>query len=158
MSKLKIYTDGSHFKNGGSGRLGIGGIIVKDGRIINKLSMEIDPSFLRVHYGTSDVSNPTCEMLGVLMALSEFKHDIGPNDTVEVLSDYTGVTFWMTNKWKINKPYIAKIKSDIMDEINNQNLKGRISFNWVKGHSTKHDDDANYNDIVDKLAKGEEIL
>ena len=138
MSKLRIYTDGSHFKGvGSSGRLGIGRIIVKDGKIINK-------------NGTSDVSNPTCEMLGVLMALSEFKHDIRPQDTVEVLSDYTGVTFWMTNKWKINKPYIAKIKTDIMDEINNQNLKGRISFNWVKGHSTKHDEDAAYNDIVKK--------
>ena len=35
--KLEIYTDGSHFKSpGGSGRLGIGGVIVKNGTVLKK--------------------------------------------------------------------------------------------------------------------------
>lgn len=156
--KLEIYTDGSHFKaKSGSGRLGIGGILVKNGTVIKKFSTEITKQYLKLYYGTDDCSNPTMEMLAVLYALYNFKDDIKNNDSVEIKMDYIGVREWMTGKWKINKPYIAKIKNDIDEEIKNQNLKGNISFKWVKAHQRGTDQDTVFNNMVDILAKGESI-
>ena len=155
--KIEIYTDGSHFKGkGGSGRLGIGGILVKNGTIVNKFSTEITKQYLKLFYGTDDCSNPTMEMLAVLYALYKFKNDIKSNDSVEIKMDYLGVKEWMTGNWKINKPYIAKIKNDIDNEIKKQNLKGKISFKWVKSHQKGTDPDIIFNNMVDVLAKGEE--
>ena len=156
--KLEIYTDGSHFKSkNGSGRLGIGGILVKNGNVIKKFSTEITKQYLKLYYATEDCSNPTMEMLAVLYALYNFKDDIKSNDSVEIKMDYLGVREWMTGKWKINKPYIAKIKNDIDEEIKNQELKGKISFKWVKAHQKGTDKDSIFNNMVDKLAKGEDI-
>ena len=154
--KLEIYTDGSHFKGKqGSGRLGIGGILVKNGTVIKKFSTEITKQYLKLYYGTEDCSNPTMEMLAVLYALYNFKDDLKNCNSVEIKMDYLGVREWMTGKWKINKPYIAKIKNDIDDEIKNQNLKGKISYKWVKAHQTGSDLDTVFNNMVDVLAKGE---
>lgn len=155
MSKLKIYTDGSHLKHT-TGRLGVGGIIVKDDKIIDEFSKEVSTDYLKLSYGTSDVSNPTCEMLAALHALYYFKNDINAHDTIELYADYQGVSSWLNGTWKINKPYIQKIKDDINEEINRQHLKGRITFHWVKGHQKGDNQDAIYNNIVDKLSKGED--
>jgi ribonuclease HI len=54
----------------------------------------------------------------------------------------------MNNEWRINKPYIRMIKSDIELEIKNQKLE--VKFIKVKGHSNEY-----FNDLADKLAKGE---
>lgn len=156
--KLEIYTDGSHFKGkGGSGRLGIGGILVKNGTVIKKFSTEITKQYLKLYYGTDDCSNPTMEMLAVLYALYNFKDELKDCNSVEIKMDYLGVREWMTGKWKINKPYIAKIKNDIDDEIKNQSLKGKISYKWVKSHQTGSDLDTIFNNMVDVLAKGENV-
>ena len=155
--KIEIYTDGSHFKGkNGSGRLGIGGILVKNGNVCKKFSTEITKQYLKLYYGTEDCSNPTMEMLAVLYTLYNFKDDIKHNDSVEIKMDYLGVREWMTGNWKINKPYIAKIKNDIDEEIRNQNLKGKISFKWVKSHQKGVDPDVIFNNMVDNLAKGKE--
>ena len=96
------------------------------------------------------------EMLAVLYALYNFKDEIKGSDSVELKMDYLGVREWMTGKWKINKPYIAKIKNDIDEEIKNQGLKGKISFKWVKSHQKGTDPDIIFNNLVDVLAKGED--
>lgn len=156
--KIEIYTDGSHFKgNGGNGRLGIGGVLVKKGTVVNKFSTEITKQYLKLYYGTDDCSNPTMEMLAVLYALYNFKENIGDHDSVEIKMDYLGVKEWMTGAWKINKTYISKIKNDIDEEIKNQGLKGRISFTWIKSHQKGDDPDIVFNNMVDILAKGESI-
>ena len=154
---LKIYTDGSHFKHNG-GRLGIGGIIVDEDKIINEFSTEITKEYLDLYYKTQDCSNPTMEMLAVLHALYNFKKNIGIDNRIEVYADYQGVESWMNKKWKINKPYIAKIKDDIDSEINNQSLRGRIHFNWIRGHQKDISDNTKWNNYVDLLAKGEKKL
>lgn len=174
--KYKLYTDGSHFKpselhlggtsiddidendeynrqlyrtHTGFGRLGIGGILVSDGgTVVDSLSLEVDREILRSLYNTSDVSNPTMEMYAVLMSLKKFSKHLGFGDEVEVFSDYQGVMYWMYHKWKINKSYISMIRDDIEAEIKNQKLN--VKFQWLKGHNGDK-----YNELVDKLAKGE---
>ena len=155
-----IYTDGSHLKHT-SGRLGIGGVLIDP--ITNKkiaaFSKEISVDYMIKNYGTSDVSNPTCEMLANLWALREFASEIGPEDEICMKADYIGVQAWNTKVWKINKPYIQKIKEDTDAEIKRQRLLGRIKYDWVKGHQKKSvmTKDAYWNNYVDKLAKGEVV-
>lgn len=176
MRKFKLYTDGSHFKpsdlkfpkesldqidkedeinyntfkrNMSYGRLGIGGILVNSGgSVVDSLSMEVDRETLRSLYNTSDVSNPTMEMYAILMALRRFSRHLAFGDEVEVLSDYQGVMYWMTGKWRINKEYILMIKNDIETEAKNQKLN--MTYQWIKGHNGDV-----YNELADKLAKGE---
>ena len=163
MKTYHIYTDGSHFKNGGSGRLGIGGILIDPGKnpprgeIIEKFSMEILKDYLRVHYGTDDCSNPTMEMLAVLTALREFKEFFGKNDKIILMMDYEGVKYWIEGKWQAKKSYIRQLRDEIKKEISDQNLE--IEFKWIKGHQivSESSNESYWNNKVDKLAKGEEI-
>lgn len=163
MKTYHIYTDGSHFKNGGSGRLGIGGILIDPdknpprGEIKEKFSMEILKDYLKVHYGTDDCSNPTMEMLATLTALREFKGFFGKNDKIILMMDYEGVKYWIEGKWQAKKSYIRLLRDEIKKEISTQNLD--IEFKWIKGHQKVSDvsNESYWNNKVDKLAKGEEI-
>ena len=147
---LDVYTDGSHLKHG-TGRLGCGGVLVKNGKLADKFSKELLPGELLREFGSSDVSNPTAEMIGVLEALRTF--EFNPGDQVFFHADYAGVKAWCEGTWKINKPYIQKIKDCIMEEIENKRIKAE--FKWVKGHqSIKTSSDAFWNNYVDSLAKG----
>ena len=154
-----IYTDGSHFKGkGGSGRLGIGGVIVDpdfgpNGKELSHFSIEILPEFMKVHYGTADTSNPTMELLAALQALSEFKGLYDANTRIIMRQDYLGVSSWMTGKWRITKPYILKIKEEIDETIRKNNLQ--VEWEWVRGHQKSTSTEAYWNNVVDKLAKGE---
>ena len=163
MKTYHIYTDGSHFKNGGSGRLGIGGILIDPdknlpkGEIIKKFSIEILKDYLKIHYGTDDCSNPTMEMLAVLTALREFKDFFGKSDKIILMMDYEGVKYWIEGKWQAKKSYIRLLRDEIKKEISNKNLN--IEFKWIKGHQKVNDvsNESYWNNIVDKLAKGEEL-
>lgn len=154
-----IYTDGSHFKNGGSGRLGIGGVIVDPdgfgphGNQLGTFSQEILPKFMEIHYGTSDTSNPTMELLAALQSLESFKGLYKDDDLIIMKQDYLGCSKWMTGEWKITKPYIRKIKEEIDKVIRDKNLN--VKWEWVKGHQKGNTDEAYWNNVVDKLAKGQ---
>lgn len=150
MRKFKLYTDGSHFKlDNGGGRLGVGAVLVNSGgSIVDSLSLEVDRCTIRELYNTSDVSNPTMEMYAVLVSLRRFSSKLQFSDEIEVYADYQGVMYWMHHKWKINKEYIYMIREDIESEIKKQNLS--VKFQWIKGH-----DGDKYNEMADKLAKGE---
>ena len=154
-----IYTDGSHFKGkGGSGRLGLGGVIVDpdigpNGKELGHFSIEILPEFMKLHYGTADTSNPTMELLAALQALDEFKGLYDSNTRIIMRQDYLGVSSWMTGKWKITKPYIRKIKEEIDKTIRDRNLT--VEWEWVKGHQKATSTEAYWNGVVDLLAKGE---
>ena len=149
---MVIYTDGSHFKNSGSGRLGIGGLLIDNGKVIDKFSQEVDKDFLMNNYGTTDCSNPTMELLAALMALRNFGGHIKGKD-VTLKADYMGVSSWMTGQWKINKPYIRKIHDDIIREM--KNLGVNVTFTWIRGHQSIMSEDSKWNNEADKLAKGE---
>lgn len=161
MKTYHIYTDGSHFKNGGSGRLGIGGVLVDPdkslprGENIKQFSMEILKDYLSVHYGTTDCSNPTMEMLAVLTALREFKGSYGKQDKIILMMDYEGVKYWLDGTWQAKKSYIRQLRDEIKKEISNQGLD--IEFKWIRGHQkvTESSNESYWNNIVDNLAKGE---
>lgn len=159
MKIRHIYTDGSHFKGkGGSGRLGIGGVIVDpekgpNGKELGNFSVEILPEFMKLHYGTADTSNPTMEILAALQALDEFKGLIDEDTLVVMYQDYLGVSSWMTGKWRITKPYIRKIKEEIDKTIRDRNLT--VKWEWVRGHQKSTSTEAYWNNVVDSLAKGE---
>lgn len=163
MKTYHIYTDGSHFKNGGSGRLGIGGILVDPeknlprGEIIEKFSIEILKDYLKIHYGTEDCSNPTMEMLAALTSLKEFKGFLKKVDKIVLMMDYEGVKYWIEGKWQAKKSYIRLLRDEIKKEISDQNLD--VEFKWIKGHQKISDssNESYWNNMVDKLAKGEEL-
>ena len=159
MNTYYIYTDGSPFKGkGGSGRLGIGGVLVDPdgqgvyGKELQNFSQEILPEYIKVHYDTTDCSNPTMELYAVLFALKEFKGSYTKNDLIIIRADYMGVSEWLKGNWKINKPYIRKIKDQIYEIIKKENLN--IKFEWVRGHQKAGTAEAHWNDRVDKLSKG----
>ena len=159
---LEIYTDGSHLDKLRGGRLGCGGVLVNPqgpgmGTLINSYSLELTPERLKDEIGTSEVSNPTAEMLGALEALRKFKEDLKGAIEVTIYADYNGVKYFNEGKWKCKEVYIAKIKDLISQEIQNQGLKGRVKFEWVKGHQSKSimSREAYWNRVVDGLAKGD---
>lgn len=161
MKQFDVYTDGSHLDKQNNGRLGVGGVIVNlsgpgMGTILGKFSNELKQDYMYDNFGASKCSNPSAELVGVLFALREFSKFWGPLDKVVIHADYLGVKEWMTEKWRIKEPYIAKIKSEIDKEIMKQGLQGRLSYEWVKGHQ-KFDGvnpDIYWNNYVDSLAKG----
>lgn len=163
MKIIDIYTDGSDLgkQDKTSNRLGCGGVMIEKGvgmgKELDRFSTEFKKDRLLKEYGTSDCSNPTMEMLGVLEALKNF--DI-PKDADRIIfhEDYIGCMNWIEDHWKINKSYIQSIKNEIMKTIDDLGLTGKIDFAWVKGHQKKSvmDPDAYWNNIVDKLAKGHE--
>ena len=158
MKKYIIYTDGSHLKRT-TGRLGIGGIITEGAfKKIDSFSEELSVDYLRKNYGTSDVSNPTCEMLAALESIKIFSKYIKPGDEVVIKSDYSGVQNFILGKWKIKAPYIQKIKNEIDKELDSRGIRNQVDFEWVKGHQNKSvlDPDAFWNNQVDLLAKGQE--
>lgn len=159
MKVLDIYTDGSdkNKQHKGNNRLGIGGIAIENGKIIDKFSMKISPEYLGFTYRTTDCSNPTMEMLALLFSLHNFKKFFKQYDKIIFHADYIGVGHWVFSKdWKTNKPYIAKIKQDILNELNKQDLVGKVDFSWVPGHqNSDKNEDAKWNNIADLLAKGE---
>lgn len=149
MRKFTLYTDGSHFKSRiGTGRLGIGSVLTINNNVIETLSMEVDKYMISELYNTSDFSNPTMEMYAVLISLRKFSSNFEFNDEVDIYCDYMGVIEWMNDRWRINKSYIKRIKDDILNEIKSQKLK--VNFYHIKGHNGNY-----YNDMADKLAKGE---
>lgn len=164
MKQLDLYTDGSHFKRG-SGRLGIGGVLVdltQQGPLGTKLgefSVELRPEELKREFGpgAEHCSNPTAELIAVLVSLRNFIDLIKTADIVNVHADYIGVREWMTGRWKTNEPYIAKLKAIITDLIKKEGLIGKIKYAWVKGHQKQSltNPDIYWNNYVDLLAKGE---
>jgi len=163
MKQLDIYTDGSHLKKG-SGRLGIGGVLVDLtqqgplGKMIEEFGVELIPSDLKKEFGpgAETCSNPTAELTAVLISLRNFLDQLKTADIVYVHADYIGVREWMMGNWKVKEPYIAEVKKAIEDLIHGEGLDGKIKYAWVKGHQPKSltNPDIYWNNYVDELAKG----
>lgn len=154
LNSYTIYTDGSDFKKT-TRRLGTGGIIIDNNtkEIIGQFSEELDRNQIMASYGTSECSNPFAEMMAVKVALMKFASLIEGKALIILKADYIGVKEWNTGHWKTKEPYIKKIKEEIQDIINHS--PWTVDFQWVKGHQSLMSDDAKYNNMVDKLAKGE---
>lgn len=160
---LDVYVDGSHMDKQHNGRLGCGGILVDKskggpfGVKIDQFSIELTPEYMKFTFGESDCSNPTAELVAVLMALHTFKKELKGIDEVVFHADYEGVKKWMEGSWQVKKPWLIRIKDDIKDQIRDLGIV-HVRYEWVKGHQSstklKTDPDAFWNNEVDQLAKG----
>ncbi len=134
-----IYTDGACIGNPGNG--GWAAII-------------IEPSGEREIAGfAASTTNNRMELKAVIEALKE----IEVNSQISLFSDskyvIDGITKWI-KKWKMNDWKTASKKEiknlDLWMDLDKLTSKFKISWNWVKGHSTNE-----YNNRVDKLARKE---
>ncbi len=137
MSDLKIYTDGACLGNPGPG--GWGAVL-----LYKEHKKEISGS-------EKDTTNNRMEMKAVIEALRTLKK---PSQlTIYIDSQYVkdGITKWIfswkKNGWRnANRKPIKNV--DLWQEMDEEVLKHRIEWIWVKGHSGDY-----YNEIVDKLAR-----
>ena len=157
MTEYHIYTDGSHVDKFNNGRLGCGGVLVKDGKALDTFGVELPASFMKEKFGAEQCSNPSAELVAVYFALNSFEKYLKGADSIVIHADYVGVGNWMNGYWQTKEPYIKAIKETNIKEIQRQKLNGKIKYSWVRGHQTnyKEGSDAYWNNYVDKLAKGE---
>ena len=134
-----IYTDGACLGNPGKG--GWAAII-------------IEPTGEREIVGyEKSTTNNRMELKAVIEALKE----IEVNSQISLFSDskyaIDGITKWIKN-WKINDWKTADKKEiknlDLWMDLDKLTSKFKITWNWVKAHSTDE-----YNNKVDKLARNE---
>ena len=134
-----IYTDGACIGNPGKG--GWAAII-------------IEPTGEREIVGfEKSTTNNRMELKAVIEALKE----IEINSQISLFSDskyvIDGVTKWINN-WKINDWKTSNKKEiknlDLWMDLDKLTSKFKITWNWVKAHSTNE-----YNNKVDRLARNE---
>ena len=134
-----IYTDGACIGNPGKG--GWAAII-------------IEPTGEREIVGyEKSTTNNRMELKAVIEALKE----IEVNSQISLFSDskyvIDGVTKWIKN-WKINDWKTSNKKEiknlDLWMDLDKLTSKFKITWNWVKAHSTNE-----YNNKVDRLARNE---
>ena len=134
-----IYTDGACIGNPGKG--GWAAII-------------IEPTGEREIVGfEKSTTNNRMELKAVIEALKE----IEINSQISLFSDskyvIDGVTKWINN-WKINDWKTSNKKEiknlDLWMDLDKLTSKFKITWNWVKAHSTDE-----YNNKVDRLARNE---
>ena len=134
-----IYTDGACLGNPGKG--GWAAII-------------IEPTGEREIVGyEKSTTNNRMELKAVIEALKE----IEVNSQISLFSDskyvIDGITKWIKN-WKINDWKTTDKKEiknlDLWMDLDKLTSKFKITWNWVKAHSTDE-----YNNKVDRLARNE---
>ena len=134
-----IYTDGACLGNPGKG--GWAAII-------------IEPTGEREIVGyEKSTTNNRMELKAVIEALKE----IEANSQISLFSDskyvIDGITKWIKN-WKINDWKTTDKKEiknlDLWMDLDKLTSKFKITWNWVKAHSTDE-----YNNKVDRLARNE---
>ena len=95
-------------------------------------------------------TNNRMELMAPIMALKKIKF----NSKVIIYTDSTyvknGITEWIKkwekNGWKNANKKMVKNK-DLWIELDNLNKKNKVTWKWVKGHSTNK-----YNNLADELA------
>jgi len=132
-----IYTDGACSGNPGPG--GWGAVILDQKKKQNNIS------------GKEKITtNNRMELMAPIMALKKIKF----NSKVIIYTDSTyvknGITEWIKkwekNGWKNANKKMVKNK-DLWIELDNLNKKNKVTWKWVKGHSTNK-----YNNLADELA------
>ena len=133
---IKIYTDGSCIGNPGAG--GWAAIILddKNEKIISG--------------NKNNTTNNQMELFAAIKALSHFNK----KKSFKIFTDSNyvkdGITKWIKN-WKKNNWMTSKKKpvknKDLWIKLNNLCSKNKITWKWIKGHSTNK-----FNNLADDLA------
>lgn len=141
---LLIYTDGSCIGNPGKGGWGVH--MIQGNLFFN----------VRGDSGNATTTNNRMEMTAVIEALRRVVEAGYPGD-VEIYSDsryvVDGMKAWISTWKKNNWKTFAKnpVKNDDLwkaMDTTGESLKGKLSFNWVRGHSGIQG-----NTIADSLAR-----
>ena len=137
--KVVMYTDGACSGNPGNGGWGA--------------YIEIDDKKIELSGSENNTTNNRMELKAVIEALKE----IEVNSQISLFSDskyvIDGITKWIKN-WKINDWKTTNKKEiknlDLWMDLDKLTSKFKITWNWVKAHSTDE-----YNNKVDRLARNE---
>ena len=135
--KYTIYTDGACSGNPGPG--GWGAVIFDNENKQKNISGSEE-----------NTTNNRMELSATIMALKE----VNKNSEITIYTDSTyvknGITEWVLkwkeNGWKNSNKKTVKNK-DLWVKLLNLCEKNKISWKWVKGHSTNK-----YNNLADELA------
>jgi len=142
-----VYIDGGCINNKVNHGLGGYGIVVlKDGDIIHKSG--------GYRNGTT---NNRMEVFAAITAIKKMRHVIqcGKNDRCVIYSDSTylvdnwnyNLMTWVDNDWKRAHGKEVLNRDLWCDLFEHVHMFDKISFEWVKGHSSEE-----YNDMADKIA------
>lgn len=126
------FVDGSF--NKGKQQYGSGVVILKDGAVIDELSITGTPDFIESY----QIAGETIATLEAIRWAVDHKVD-----KLSIHYDYQGIESWATGDWKTNKPISEYYKK----EFDLLSTKLKVSFVKVKGHSGDK-----YNDLADQLA------
>lgn len=135
--KYTIYTDGACSGNPGPG--GWGAVIFDQDKKQKNISGK-----------EKNTTNNRMELMAPIMALKKIKS----KSEVTIFTDSTyvknGITEWI-KKWKKNGWKSANKKpvknKDLWIKLNNLCSKNKITWKWIKGHSTNK-----FNNLADDLA------
>ena len=128
---IELYTDGAYSSKRDQG--GIGVVVVKDGKLVQKLSVPY-----------KGVTNNKMELLAVITAINSIKK---PIDDVTVFTDSMYVIGCATKNWKKKKNLRLWTLYDIVFKKVNTLVTNGIKFEHVKGHA-----DNKWNNLCDKIA------
>jgi len=137
MKQVNIYTDGSCSVHSENTPGGWGAILQCNGK-----EKELSGSSL-------NTTNNIMEITGVIEALKVLKEPCEVNLYSDSQYVITGMNEWL-NKWKLNgwKTTKGLVKNkDLWVELDKLNNIHKITWNWVKGHSSNE-----FNNRCDKLA------
>lgn len=126
------FVDGSF--NKGKQEYGSGVVILKDGTVIDELSITGTPDFIESY----QIAGETIATLEAIRWAVDHKVD-----KISIHYDYQGIESWAKGDWKTNKPISEYYKK----EFDLLSTKTNVSFVKVKGHSGDK-----YNDRADYLA------
>ena len=135
--KYLIYTDGACSGNPGSG--GWAAVIFDEEKKQKNIFGKVN-----------NTTNNRMELMAAIMALKTIK----AKSQVTIFTDSTyvknGITEWIKkwekNNWKNSNKKTVKNK-DLWIKLNNLCMKNKVSWKWVKGHSSNK-----FNNLADQLA------
>ena len=135
-TSIRVFTDGACRGNPGPG--GWGALIIDDKEEFSLWG------------GEKDTTNNRMELLASIMALKKIKTSseiIIYTDSIYVKNGITEwIVKWKDNGWKNSSKKHVKNK-DLWIKLDNLCQKNKITWKWVKGHSTNK-----YNNLADELA------
>lgn len=154
MTKLDVYTDGSHIK--GKNYIGYGAVCMHQGRIYRMSGTCTQESF-RKRYNTPDnVSNPTAELLAAVYSLESLSACSAPLH-VQIIADYIGVREWNTGVWKTTKGYIGDLVGlAFLYASRIRQNGGMVSYRHIRGHQRGDSTDSVMNRHSDHAAKDDQ--
>ena len=146
LKKVDIFTDGSCLGNPGPGGYGA---VLKYKDNVKELSK-----------GYKLTTNNRMEMLAAVVACQSLKEPCEVTLTTDSQYVRQGITQWISkwqkNNWKTASKQPVK-NVDLWKALHEENLRHRINWCWVKGHSG-HPENERCDDLARTAAEGSDLI